>query len=303
MSKIGDYSVLLLTIPPSPAYPKPANHTIYLRPHAPKIPTESDSRSLFLVNVPIDSTEAHIRAVFTSLVGAGRVEDVTFEHERKPVEVSKEIALVSANGNKKRKRGVEEVEAVDDGLPQTWDRELRRSGSTAVVVLVDGKSVEGALKAVRKAHKSGKWPTWGAGTENKVEKLGSERYAIHHALRYPDQAALQGSVDAFMEGFNRREEGRQRDEKRARGVPDEDGFVMVGRGGRTGPARREEAEEKKREMDEREKEKREGRGDFYRFQMREKRKEEAGMLVKRFEEDRKRVEGMRAKRGTFRPEK
>lgn len=291
MSKIGDYSVLRLTIPPSIAYPKPADHTIYLRPHAPKIPTESSSRSLFLVNVPIDSTEAHLRAVFTSLVGAGRVEDVTFEHEKKPVEASREVALVSAQKNKKRKRG-EEVDVGAVELPQTWDRELRRSGSTAVVVLVDGKSVDGALKAVRKLHKSSTgssksvWPVWGQGVESRVSKLGSERYAIHHALRYPDPATLQAGVDAYMDAFNKREEERQRGEKRARGVPDEDGFVTVGRGGRTGPARREEAEEKKREMDEKEKRKAEGRGDFYRFQMREKRKEEAGMLVKRFEEGR-----------------
>jgi len=37
--------------------------------------------------------------------------------------------------------------------------------------------------------------------------------------------------------------------------------------------------------------------------MRERRKEEQGELVKRFEEDKKRVEVMREKRGRFRPER
>lgn len=304
MSKIGDYSVLLLTIPPTPAYPHSASHTIYLRPHAPKIPTESDSRSLFLVNVPVDSTAVHLREVFTSLIGAGRVEDVTFEHDKKAAP-GNEITLVGAQKNKKRKRGAEGVETEATELPQIWDRQLRRSGSTAVVVLVDEKSVTGTLKAVRKLHKSGKeknWPVWGKDTDHKVPALGSARYLTHHKLRYPDASTLQRNVDAYMTAFNAAEEDKARENKRQRNVPDEDGFVTVSRGGRVGPARREEAERVRVEMEEKEKRKREERGDFYRFQMREKRKEEAGQLVKRFEEDRKRVEGMRERRGKFKPE-
>lgn len=304
MSKIGDYSVLLLTIPPTPAYSNSATHTIYLRPHAPKIPTESDTRSLFLVNVPVDSTAAHLRTVFTSLIGAGRVEDVTFEHEKKATP-SNETALVAAQKNKKRKRGAEDVDTDSIDLPQIWDRQLRRSGSTAVVVLVDEKSVAGALKAVRKLHKSGKeknWPIWGEGVDYKVPALGSARYLAHQKLRYPDASTLQRNVDAYMTAFNAAEEDKARANKKQRNVPDEDGFVTVSRGGRVGPARREEAERVRVEMEEKERRKREERGDFYRFQMREKRKEEAGQLVKRFEEDRKRVEGMRERRGKFRPE-
>jgi len=295
----------LLTIPPTTAYPKPATHTVYLRPHAPKIPTESDSRSLFLVNVPIDSTAAHFRAIITSLIGAGRVEDVTFEHEKKTT-LSNEVVLAAGQTNKKRKRDSENTIAGPIELPQIWDRELRRSGSTAVVVLVDEKSVESTLKAVKKLHKSSKenkWPIWGEGVEGKVTALGSARYAAHQKLRFPDTQTLQQNVDAFMIAFNKREEEKARENKRARNVPDEDGFVTVTRGGRVGPARREEAEEKRREMEEKERKNREGRGDFYRFQMRERRKEEAGLLVKRFEEDRKKVEGMRERRGKFRPEK
>lgn len=42
--------------------------------------------------------------------------------------------------------------------------------------------------------------------------------------------------------------------------------------------------------------------DFYRFQNREKRKEAEGLLRRRFEEDRRRVEGMRERRWRVRPE-
>jgi ribosomal RNA-processing protein 7 len=90
--------------------------------------------------------------------------------------------------------------------------------------------------------------------------------------------------------------------KTARSVPDEDGFITVTRGGRAGPARIDDAEAKKAELDER----RKNNGvkdDFYRFQNREKRKEAEVNLRKRFEEDRRRVERMRERRGKVRPER
>jgi ribosomal RNA-processing protein 7 len=84
-------------------------------------------------------------------------------------------------------------------------------------------------------------------------------------------------------------------------VPDEEGFITVTRGGRSGPARLEEAEKKKAELEERKKNN--GvKDDFYRFQNREKRKEAEGLLKRRFEEDRRRVEEMRERRGRVRPE-
>jgi len=201
---------------------------------------------------------------------------------------------------KKRKR--DEVE-VPEELPRPWDREVLKSRN-AVVVFVDTKSAEAALKAARKisTKKADKHPIWGQGIEDKIPALGSARYAAHHSLRFPSQQTLQQNVDAFMTAFNAAEEQREKEKKRARNVPDEDGFVTVSRGGRVGPAKAEEAEKKRREMEERGKE-RVG-GGFYRFQVRERRKMEQAELVKGFEEDRRRVEGMRERRGKggFRPE-
>lgn len=63
----------------------------------------------------------------------------------------------------------------------------------------------------------------------------------------------------------------------------------------------EEAERKKEELEARKK-KNAVKDDFYRFQNREKRKEQEMGLRRRFEEDRKRVERMREGRGKVRPE-
>jgi ribosomal RNA-processing protein 7 len=310
-SQIAGYTILPVTLPPQPSLSllEPATHTVYLQPHAPKIPTESDSRSLFVVNVPVDATAAHFRSIFSSLIGAGRFETVQFEGEKTRTE-NKSLVIAGGGdkkaGWKKRKRGSEAALGKEaQELPQTWNRDVHRSGSSAVIVLVDERSVESTLKAIRKLHKSSKaqWPVWGEGVDSKIPALGSARYLAQHTLRYPDPVALQANVDAFMSAFNVQEEAKAQAAKRARNVPDEDGFVTVTRGGRTGPARKEDAEEKKKEMEEKEKRKRDEMGDFYRFQMRERRKAEQGELVKQFEEDRRRVESMKKERGgRFRPE-
>jgi ribosomal RNA-processing protein 7 len=75
----------------------------------------------------------------------------------------------------------------------------------------------------------------------------------------------------------------------------------VTRGGRAGPARLEEAEAKAKELEQR-KRNNGVKDDFYRFQNREKRKEAEGLLKRRFEEDRRRVQDMRMRRGAIRPE-
>jgi ribosomal RNA-processing protein 7 len=304
--EIGEFTTLPLSLPTLPSYPTAATHCLYIRKHAPKIPNPNDSRSLFLVNVPFDSTEAHFRAIFNGLVGAGRFESISFEGDRKNGS-STAVAVAPREQAKssKRKRGNEKklITAPEVEPPSIWDRELHHSGSNAVVLMADEKSVMAVLKAVRKVHRSREYPVWGKGAEDKVPKLGSERYLTHLKLRCPDRAVIQASVDAYMLAFNESEEAAAREAKRARNVADEDGFVTVTRGSRVGPARKEEAEEARRRELEKEEKKRKAMGDFYRFQGRERRKEEQGELLKRFEEDRKKIEEMRKeKRGRFKPE-
>ncbi|KAK1749945.1 ribosomal RNA-processing protein 7-domain-containing protein [Echria macrotheca] len=313
-STIGDFSVLPISIPPLPSFPRPATHYVYLRRNAPKIPTATDSRSLFLTNVPIDSTELHLRHLIASLVGNGRFESATFEDEKRdanPVADAQPVqaARLLAAHSKKRKREGEDAERAREEeaarLPSTWTRPLRRSGGTAVVLLADAKSVEQVLKAVAKVHRSKKYPTWGVGEVHdakRIPPLGSVWLKAHNRLSYPDKDALQAAVDAFSALFTKREQEAAEIAKRLRNEPDEDGFVTVTRGGRNAPASRNEAEEAKRKMLERQEKKREEMANFYRFQLRERQKEEQAELLKRFEEDRKKISAMREKRGKFVPE-
>ncbi|KAK1771137.1 ribosomal RNA-processing protein 7-domain-containing protein [Phialemonium atrogriseum] len=307
---IGDFSILPVSVPALPSYPHAVTHHIYVRRNAPKIPTEDDSRSLFLTNVPVDSTELHLRGLFTALVGAGRFESATFEGERKSPSSEMELlpgqATRLAAHSKKRKREGEEAEKAKEEaaarLPSTWSRPLRRSGGTAVVLLADEKSVERTLKAIAKAHKTRRYPTWGEGVSGRVPALGSRWLKAHARLSYPDKAAVEESVNAFFTLFNRHEQEAAELAKRLRNEPDEDGFVTVTRGGRTAPASRSEAEEARRKMLERAEKRKAELSNFYRFQLRERKKAEQDELLKRFEEDRKKISAMREKRAKFRPE-
>ncbi|KAI4724366.1 hypothetical protein E4T49_07923 [Aureobasidium sp. EXF-10728] len=296
-ASVNDYTILPLSIAPTASFPVATKHYIYLRPNAPKITTDTTPRELFLVNLPIDATEAHLRNLFASHGGGARVERVEFEGARTGRKLT---APVTSKSGKKRKRGGDnaEAEAKKTELPETWDRSVGRSGNTCVVVFVDAAAAEMGLKEVKKSIKAGKEIVWDAnGMEDKVPALGAARYLSHHALRFPSTAALQTSVDAYMTAFADQEATRARALARQRAEPDEDGFVTVTRGGRMGPARQEEAQEKAAQQ----KEKQKGKEDFYRFQMREKRKEKANELLKGFEEDRKKVEAMKMKRNKFRP--
>ncbi|KAH6899704.1 ribosomal RNA-processing protein 7-domain-containing protein [Thelonectria olida] len=302
------FSILPIKIPGTSSYPTPAIHEVRVRRNAPKIPTPNDSRSLFLKNIPADSTEPHFRAVFAELVGAGRFETITFEDESKsslPVDPAQATKLTGFA----RKRKREEVEAEEREreeealqLPQIWLRRLQSSSSTAVVLLADEKSVQLVLKAIAKLHKTKKYPSWGSNLADETPSLGSSWVASHLQLSRVDKQATQKAVHAFFSAFNRKEKEAAELAKRLRNEPDEDGFVTVTRGGRSAPAGHNEAEEAKRKMVEKDQKKKSEMKDFYRFQLRERRKAEQAALLRSFEEDKRKVNAMREKRGKFRPE-
>lgn len=302
------FAVLPVRIPSTSAYPHSPLHELRIRRNAPKIPSADDDRSLFIKNVPVDSTEGHFRALFAHLLGAGRFESIAFEDENKPVLALDPAQAARVNElARKRKRSdieAEERQQEEDALqlPEIWTRRLQRSGSSAVAILADEKSVQLTLKSIAKLQKSRRYPVWGEGVPGNVSALGSQWITSHLRLSRVDKQDTKAAVHAFFTAFNRKEQEAIELAKRLRNEPDEDGFVTVTKGGRAAPASRKEAEKAKDRMVEKEAKKKSELKDFYRFQLRERRKDEQQALVKRFEEDRKRVSDMRQKRGKFRPE-
>lgn len=119
-----------------------------------------------------------------------------------------------------------------------------------------------------------------------------EEYKSHR----PDPARLQAQVDRFMEGFDRRTEMERR-AAAAGPVVDEDGFTLVTRRSRNRTKSTESTvlvrQTKKRKSDRE-------LLDFYRFQRREKKKEELAVLRRKFDEDKRRVAQMKEQR-RFKP--
>lgn len=305
----GDGFVTLPILMPSlPSCPYSATHEVRVRRNAAKVATDIDGRSLFLKNVPTDSTEQHFRAIFASLAGAGRFETIAFEGDRqKKVDIDPAATARVTALTKKRKRDEQEAEeqAKEEEealLPEIWTRRIHKSGSSAIVVLADEKSVDVVLKAIKKLAKNKKYPLWGEGVPETVPELGAPWLASHLQLSRSDKVATQRSVHAFFNVFNRKEKEAAEMAKRLRNEPDEDGFVTVTRGGRSAPATKNEAEQARQKMLDRQTKKKDELHNFYRFQLREKRKAEQAAMAKRFAEDRNKVSAMRAQRGKFVPE-
>lgn len=202
-SKVQDFIVLPLHLPPQPLYPsKNAQHYLYLRRDAPKPgdePTADVKRSLFIANLPIDATEDNLRRLFKDICGV-RVERVDFDEliqagQRRGLVLGGEMVvqgtLVKADigergGRKKRKRGgVGEEEVVkrrmeEIALPSVWERSVLRGGGCCVVVFVDESSKEVALKECGRVKRKGRVVGW-SDSEGEVE-LGLQRKSAHDSF-------------------------------------------------------------------------------------------------------------------------
>ena len=178
--QIAGYRIFPLSLPPLPSFPQAATHYLYLIPHQPKIPTPTASRSLFLVNVPFDATEIHIKHLLSTQLGlpAGRIEDVQFQGQGRNSGMDDASGPKASSNTKSKKRKRASIgESLEDmegsALPSVWDRDLRTNGLTAVVLFVDRASMDAAFKAVKVIRKDRREPIWGEGLEGKLPALGS----------------------------------------------------------------------------------------------------------------------------------
>lgn len=300
---LASYSTLSLRISTpfslrkSAASPDTA-HILFVRPHEPKIPTPESSRSLFVVNVPVDATAAHLRSVLTSqeLATPGqpafKISNITFE-DAAPLRKSFRTAT-----SRKRKRSARDG---DDPLaltlPSTFSRQLHTPGGTAIVTYASERDAEAAYRAIQRSSRKGyalEWPSISA-LSSAIPVLGSARYKAHLAATFPSHTSLQDLVDNYMIELATHEAAVARAAAKARAVPDADGFVTVTRGSRTGPARQAEAEEAlAAQMAKEEKKRKDMGGDFYRFQVRERRKQRERELQEQFQGDVERMKSLRA---------
>ncbi|CAO1638749.1 unnamed protein product [Sympodiomycopsis kandeliae] len=190
---INGFQVLPLDVS-SKSFPSPTTHYLYLRADKGKSAASSSTsslpstRTLFVVNLPVDTTERHLRSLFEK---AGRIESVKIktrgfravnEQEEAQVEEEdvddsemgddsdeedqKEQEVDATSGMVKSKRQLRREAANKPKIPELHslpsvnprrEHVLLRTGSTAHVVFLEEGSVEKALKLAATKPSSFKW--------------------------------------------------------------------------------------------------------------------------------------------------
>ncbi|KAG5513755.1 hypothetical protein PMAC_000793 [Pneumocystis sp. 'macacae'] len=280
-----DYVILKIRMPPTSFNNSCLYHYLYIKEHhryqpAPLVNRQVDlpsGESLFISNIPIDTTYDHLKYLFNEF--GARIQHVIFSSSLKSsfFEDTVNIADVEALSN-------------TGSIWSVWKRPILRSGSWAIVEFLEKHDVQRILQNVN--NKKMEKYVWGQKIPiNRVPELGSQHYCDHYNLMYPSHVELQESIDKYMSEFCSTEEKQKLLRKRQRSEPDEEGFVTITRGGRTGAGRIDNA------MKIQEKKKTKGfLLNFYKFQTLEGKKKELLELKKKFQEDQEKIRELREKK-------
>ncbi|KAF9103371.1 Ribosomal RNA-processing protein 7 [Mortierella sp. AM989] len=327
LDQIANFYILPLHMPaistshPSPTY-KNVLHYLYFKKHeSPKQDTKTPKdRTLFLLNIPVDATESHLRELFKP---CGRIASVHFlnrvrdsqltKEEREQQEelerLEKEAEAIEETKNTKGKKGSKKQQQQQQQQQQSMDvedsqkRKLFVTGSQAFVVFLEEQEL---VKALNMKRKKRFWINTGSDATSadaaKLSTLGVAKWLNDYHRMRPAPSALQIKVDDYMDKFERSEYEAQQAALARLNVMDDDGFTLVTRAGNKGyntdgviKVQAVKAEEvkhikpKKKELQ-----------DFYRFQMREAKRDKLVDLRRKFEEDKIRIEALKVNR-RFRP--
>ena len=164
---INGFTLLPIKLP-SPLTSVPsAIHILYVRrheetPRPPSITSPESSRTVFVVNIPVDSTKETLRGLFASL--GARLEDVRF-HGQDDDDVNEDPEKLV--------------------FPDIWDKRLHTGGETAHITFPTTEDITKILKTISTERKTQPGPIreWGTGVENPTSSLGIQRKS---PVRSPD---------------------------------------------------------------------------------------------------------------------
>lgn len=227
---VNGFSVIPVT------YSSSATHYLYVRKHIGSKDSWPDGRTLFLVNVPPDATEREIIILFKPF---GTVESVSFDLDKVGLQNedlsdsdSSAEEEVTADGDqppkKRRKTKTTKPEPPKvTPLLKTSLRTFRKSGRSAHVVFLDSSSLDRCIAA---SHKPRQWPT------SPEEPLGFAHYlSLYDSLR-PPLDNVRAHADSAIELYDYELAKTKQKSKYRKGeaIVDEDGFILVTRGGAYG---------------------------------------------------------------------
>lgn len=280
----------------------PITHYLFFKQHEShkqdnEIPANS---AIFICNLPVDTTVAHIKHIFKH---CGEIVSCQINAIKLPI----------------FNDSVESIVFEDEEMESVFGREVYISGITAHVVFEEEKSVKKALAMKQRVR------VWKVDNdsfegeedeedededekldfekETEIMPLGYKKWTQQYKYTRPRPTALKTRVDQYMANFTRMEEIEKLELDKKLNQVDEDGFTLVTRrsrrntntskdGASVTAARYEEIKDLKPKNKELQ--------NFYRFQIKEKKRNELADLRKKFEEDKKRIEDLRSSR-RFKP--
>ncbi|KAG0266273.1 Ribosomal RNA-processing protein 7 [Actinomortierella ambigua] len=317
-------------------------HYLYFKKHESPKHDEAKTpkgRTLFVLNVPVDSTEDQFRQLFKPY---GRVVAVHFlDHRYHDMHLSKEereeqeelerlereaelaaLKAEEAAAKKAGKKAGKNANNKQSSTPSTAAaaskrRRILRTATQAYVVFLEEQELSKVLQLKKKKRT---WITDGDQDSKHFETLGisstftsAKRVAMigkskwiewiqDYKAQRPSAVDLQLKVDDYMDKFERSEYEAQQAALARVNMVDDDGFTLVTSAGKKGSnsdgvitvqaAKAEEVKNlkpKKKELQ-----------DFYRFQMREAKRDKLVELRRKFEEDKQKIEHLKATR-RFKP--
>ncbi|KAJ2753691.1 hypothetical protein GGI19_002953 [Coemansia pectinata] len=270
-------------------------HYLYFKQHTSKRedPLLPSSRTIYISNIPADATERDLRRLFQ---GVARVARVVFHSAvgQDAVKVAAAAAQATSDISKISKvvkgkpKATAEVTKVQQVAP------LLSSGGSAHVVLLEDVEL-GAVLGMKAGVRE-----WAIDSSH-----GLARHVLDYGAARPAVDAVRADVDAFMARFEEAQYERDRMLEQQQNVADADGFIPVvrrARGGKntdgtasvtamsTDEAREAGAARKEPTT----------YANLYRFQARERKRDQLVDLRRKFEEDKEKIARMRQAR-QFRP--
>lgn len=292
LTPIKGFLPLPIAIPAVANLP-PSTHLCYIKPHMSKDPSEQadTTKSLFLINPLPLWTLDNVKKLFRQVNNASHIEKILV---REAIDTSR----VSSNGsgvNYDLHINLSKLTNEDYGCE--LEESERLPFGSSVITFLDRDGLELFLSSVKKIKKALEWDVTNSSSETGLQRYTRIPYVI-------DRKVAEKEVAKTLIDFQQREKKAEVEVQNMREIVDEDGFTLVvgsqkktksdilGSMKKLSDLEKDEAHVKKNKKKEKK--------DFYRFQIRERKKQEMNQLLSKFKEDQERVKQMRQKR-RFRP--
>lgn len=278
---IKGFKVISLQLPPVGDLDQ-TSHEIYVKPHTTRDLDGDETTSLFIVNLPPLPSLRGMKALFSQINSGAIIQNYYGREIYNPTGGCQWDMFVNLSKLSSKEFGVELNEI--DSLPI----------GCGVVTFIDRDSLDLILSSINKQRNLIVWDS--------SEPTGAKRYNGKSKIHDPIQ--LEEEVSQALLEFQEREVEAENEVQELREIVDEDGFTLVV--GKQSKTKSEilgvtksiddlrNGEELKQKADDKQK------LDFYRFQVRERKKQEMSELLSKFKDDQERVKQMRQKR-KFRP--